>query len=138
MENREAFVNIIWVAWSSFECRNSDPHECSHKKRNKSLESREVPEEHTGIQLLLIVSDCALRLWVGGNNKYPAGTLANLLRARRDTPWQIPRTTATRSVSIFGSSPEYGVSPKLTRLPFHRAYCVPQKGGRVQGWESVC
>ena len=30
------------------------------------------------------------------------------------------------------------VSPKLTRLSFHRAHCVPQEGGRVQGWESVC
>ena len=27
---------------------------------------------------------------------------------------------------------------KLTRLSFHRAHCVPQEGGRVQGWESVC
>ena len=32
---------------------------------------------------------------------------------------------------------------KLTRFPqarsvmFHRAHCVPQEGGRVQGWESV-
>ena len=30
------------------------------------------------------------------------------------------------------------ISPKLTRPTFHRAHCVPQEGGRVQGWESVC
>ena len=30
------------------------------------------------------------------------------------------------------------VSPKLTRSSFHRAHCVPQVGGRVQGWETVC
>ena len=30
------------------------------------------------------------------------------------------------------------VSPKLTRPTFHRAHCVPQEGGRVQGWESEC
>ena len=26
----------------------------------------------------------------------------------------------------------------VTRLSFHRAHCVPQEGGRVQGWESEC
>ena len=30
------------------------------------------------------------------------------------------------------------VSPKLTRLSFYRAHCVPQEGGRVQELESVC
>ena len=30
------------------------------------------------------------------------------------------------------------VSPKVTRLSFHRARRVPQESGRVQGWGSVC
>ena len=29
-------------------------------------------------------------------------------------------------------------APLLARPSFHRAHCVPQEGGRVQGWESVC
>ena len=30
------------------------------------------------------------------------------------------------------------VSPKRTRPTLHRVHCVPQEGGRVQGWESEC
>ena len=30
------------------------------------------------------------------------------------------------------------VSPQLTRPKFHQARCVPQEGGRVQGWELEC
>ena len=30
------------------------------------------------------------------------------------------------------------VSPKLTRPTLFYVHCVPQEGGRMQGWESVC
>ena len=30
------------------------------------------------------------------------------------------------------------VSPKLTRPTLFYVHCVPQEGGRMQGWESEC
>ena len=30
------------------------------------------------------------------------------------------------------------VSPKLTQTTLFYVHCVPQEGGRMQGWESIC
>ena len=41
-------------------------------------------------------------------------------------PWNCPKMT-----------PSSRVSPKLTRPTLFYVHCVPQEGGRMQGWESV-
>ena len=50
----------------------------------------------------------------------------------------------TRPQFVFGSfSDIWGIkrkliSPKLTRPTLFWVHCVPQEGGRMQGWESKC